>query len=233
MEISPDTESNKKIIIIGIIIAFFAIALFTNGFGILGLIISPNENTLLEIGGSPVLGNTDAPVTIYEFSDFSCPACALAAGYNQEAIAALKSKDASWEAPLPKIKETYVQEGKVKIVFKYFPGHGTAKAAHLVALALSEQGLFWQFHDKAFENQADTGNIEKMRAIAQEIGANMKKLDEAIKFGKGEELLKKDIAMGKSAGIKGTPSFIINGKLISGAESFAEFKKVIDKELNA
>jgi protein-disulfide isomerase len=227
-----DIKSNKKMLIIGATIAFLAIALFTNGFGLMGFVVGPSGNILLEIGDSPVLGSANAPVTIYEFSDFSCPACSLAVGYNQEAIESIKSRNPEWEAPLPKIQETYVKEGKVKIVFKYFPGHGTAKPAHLVALALNEQGLFWQFAEKAFENQADTGNIEKMKALASELGADMNKVNTFLASGKGEDLLKKDIAMGKSEGIQGTPSFIVNGKLISGAESFSEFKKVIDAALS-
>src|SRR3989344_7581290 len=145
--------SNKTLIITGIVVALLVVGLITNGFGLLtGGVIQTSQ---LEIGNSPVLGNANAPVTIYEFSDFSCPYCAAAEGYNQPVISSLKARDSSWEAPFPKIVEEYVNTGKVKIVFKYSPGHGTGVPAHLIALALQEQNLFWKFHEEAFANQQD------------------------------------------------------------------------------
>lgn len=227
-------KSEKTIYIIGAIIIIAVIAIFTNGFGLFTSLAVSQDYSKLEIGNSPVLGNSNAPVTIYEFSDFSCPYCAAAAGYNDEAIFALTSQDASWQAPIPKIEEEYVKTGKVKIVFKYFPGHGAGKAAHLVSLALAEQdpSLFWKFHDLAFKNQVDTGNIDKMKSLAQQLGADMNKLESSLaSTSKYENQLKEDANMGRSISIKGTPTFIINGKLIEGAVSFTEFQKVIDNEL--
>jgi protein-disulfide isomerase len=226
-----NSQSNKKVIIFGLALAFLVIALFTNGFGLFTGKAVGVDPAKLSIGSSPVLGNPNAKVTIYEFSDFSCPICAVVDGYNEAAILSIKSGDPNWEAPLPKIKEKYVATGKAKIVFKYFPGHGTARPAHLVANALNEQGLFWEFYEKAFANQADTGNIEKMKAIARGLGADMNKLEEALKTGKGEDPLREDISMGESIGILGTPSFIINGKKIEGPKSLNEFEKIIESEL--
>jgi protein-disulfide isomerase len=234
MEEQPASQkSNRAVLIIGILAIILVIGLFTNGFGILNLIFGPSGNIPLEMGNSPVLGNPNASITIYEFSDFSCLFCAAANGFNTEAINALKRINQNWEAPIQKIKENYIKEGKVKIVFKYSKGHGSGKPAHLVALAMQEQGLFWKFHEAAFANQKDTGDLAKMKELAKQLGANMTRLESSLKnnISKYEDQLKNDMAMAKSAGVKGTPTFIINGKKIEGAESFSEFKKLIDKEL--
>lgn len=229
-------ESNKALYLSLVVLALFVVALLTNGFGLLsGKAITGNTTadiTPLAIGNSPVLGNPDAPVTIYEFSDFSCPFCAAASGYNQEIQQSLKARIPGWEAPIPEIKKEYIDSGKVKIVFKYFPGHGGAKAAHQVALGLNEQGLFWKFHDKVFESQQNLNNMDKMKDIAKELGADMQKLNNYINSGKALAQLDEDTAMGQSQNIKGTPAFVINGRLIEGAESFSTFRKIIEPELN-
>ncbi len=233
MDQPPKQSSNRTVIITGVIVIILAVGLFTNGFGILGRTVS-DPNGVLSIGNSPVLGNLDAPVTIYEFTDFSCPFCAAADGNNPQLENALKANDPSWEAPLPLIEEQYVKTGKVKIVFKYSPGHGTGEPAHLVALALQEQGLFWEFYDQAFANQEDTQDLVKMKDLARQIGANMTQLETSLSqnLSKYKAQLKEDTQMARGAGVRGTPSFIINGQKIEGAASFSEFKTIIDNQLS-
>lgn len=188
----------------------------------------------LSIGNSPVLGNASAELIIYEFSDFSCPFCAAAEGKNQDVINMLKSRNPEWEAPLPKIKEEYVNTGKAKLVFKYFPGHGEAQAAHAVALGLNEQNpeLFWKFAEKAFSEQSGLNNLGKMMSWAISLGANETQLNNYLASKKYEVQLSADIKMGQDNNIKGTPTFIINNQIIEGAQSFDVFKKVIDEELS-
>ncbi len=230
-------KADKILIISGAVIALFVVALFTNGFGLFnnssgGQIISEGSDFVkLEIGNAPVLGDSNAPITIYEFSDFSCPYCAAAEGENPQAIQQLKSKDATWEPSLPNIKEDYIDTGKVKLVYKYMTGHGTGQAAHSVAWCLNDQGLFWKFKDKAFANQADVGNLEKMKTLAQEVGADMNALNECLNSGKYNLQFSQDEAMGTSNGVQGTPSYFVNGKMVSGAIPYSSFKKIIDAEL--
>jgi protein-disulfide isomerase len=236
---NPDVAQSNKIIYITIaLIIVLAAALILTNTGILNLsgkvVTDTNATTSdLSIRTSPVLGNASAPITIYEFSDFSCPYCAAADNENSQAISYLKSINSNWQAPLPNIIKTYVETGKAKLVFKYYPGHGQGKAAHIVSLALANQSsaLFWKFHDLAFANQADTGDIVKMKALAESLGANTTQIESYIASGVYETQLNDDIAMAKSNGVKGTPSFIINGNLIAGAQSYSTFKQVIDSEL--
>jgi len=192
-----------------------------------------DNNTSLSIGNSPVLGNPDAPVTIYEFSDFSCPYCQAAEGKNAQVISMLKSKSPDWEAPMPLIKEQYVDTGKVKIVFKYYPGHGAANAAHAVALGLNEQNpeLFWEFAEKAFAQAANLDDLNKMKAIAIGLGADEKALSDYLDSKKYEAQLEEDIKMADNNTVQGTPTFFINGNKVEGAQSFAVFEDMIEKEL--
>lgn len=221
-------ESNKILIASLIIIILFVAALLTNGFGIKNLFKKPIN---IEIGDSPVLGTQEAPVTIFIFSDFSCPICAAANNENEEAISYLKQKDPEWEAPIPSIIRNYVNSGQVKLVFKYFPGHDSRAKAHLVAWCLNDQAKFWEFHDLAFKNQENATDLQAMLSLAQGIGADMTALESCINSGKYNYMFSKDEAQGTQAGIKGTPTFVVGNKIIEGAESYDVFNKEIKKLL--
>jgi len=229
-------DSNKALWITGIVITILLIGLITNGFGFFNKTSSnstANGNIPLSIGSSPVLGNENAPVTIYEFSDFSCPYCAAAVGYNLEITAQFKAQNPSWTAPIPGIIENYVSTGKAKLVFKYTSGHGAGTAAHKVAFALNDQNpdLFWKFHDLAFANQNDVGDLEKMKALAESIGADMPALNTYLDSNKATFLMQQDSQMSEANGVTGTPTFFINGKIVEGAVSYSTIKSIIDKEL--
>jgi protein-disulfide isomerase len=224
-------SSDKTWYVIGAVVIIGVILLFTNGFGLWGGGGKTNPSAL-SIGNSPVLGNDSAPVTLYLFSDFSCPYCAAAEGYNQPVINSLKSGDPSWEPPIPNIIKDYVETGKAKLIFKYSPGHGTGQPAHRVGWCLNEQGLFWKFQDLAFANQQDTDDLNKMKILAQTTGANMTQLNSCLDSGRVDTYFARDTSMAQSAGVLGTPAIFINGQLEEGAQSFIVYQKIIDKELN-
>ncbi|MAG26153.1 hypothetical protein CMI47_11375 [Candidatus Pacearchaeota archaeon] len=208
-------KSNKALWITGLIIAIFVIGLLTNGFGLFNSSPNIKEPIPLAIENSPVLGDPNAPVTIYEFSDFSCQFCGQFA-----------------KGALPLIKQNYVETGKAKIVFKYFPGHGTARPAHAVGLALNEQGLFWEFHDLAFDNPDDLGSLNKMKALAETLGADMDQLDSDLDATNYYNQLQRETNMGSANGVEGTPFFLINGRSISGAQPYSVFESTIENALN-
>lgn len=195
---------------------------------------SEDQNSTLQIGDSAVLGDKNAPVTIYEFSDFSCPFCEAAEGENQEAIDYLQSRSPGWEAPMPLVKEQYVKTGKAKIVFKYFPGHGAAVTAHAVALGVKEQNpdLFWEFAEKAYASPAeDLNDLGKMKSLAVSIGADESELSKYIESNKFISQLQSETDMGLNNSVSGTPTFFINGQKIEGAQPFSVFREIIEKEL--
>ena len=232
---SSKVSKKNKWILTSLVIAIIIFGIFfldCTTFTIFG--ICSGQTLSLSIGNSPVLGEENALVIIYEFTDFSCPYCEAAEGANDYYENALKSKYPGWEAPVPLIKEKYVKMRKAKIVFKYFPGHGAAEAAHAVALGVQEQNpeLFWEFAEKAFTMPSDLNNISKMIELAKTLGANESALSEYISSKKYEAEMDEDIALAKANGVKGTPTFFINGEMVSGAQSFNVFEEIIENELS-
>jgi len=218
------------IISVIVLVAIVITLVLTKGYFINPSIIATSA---LSIGNSPVLGNPDAPVTIYEFSDFSCPYCQAAEGYNTQVISSLKLRSPGWDAPMLLVKAHYIDSGEVKIVFKYYPGHGAANAAHAVALALNEQNpeLFWKFAEKAFAQATNLDDLNKMKAIAIGLGADEKALSDYLNSNEYEAQFNDDMQMAKDNNIQGTPTFFINGNKVEGAQSFSVFEDIIEKEL--
>jgi protein-disulfide isomerase len=166
----------------------------------------------IDIGGAPVKGPKNAPVTIVEWSDFQCPFCGRV---------------------VPTLKEIEKQyEGKVKVAFKHqpLPFHQNARVAANAAMAANEQGKFWEMHDKLFSNQQalDRPSIEK---YAQEIGLDMGKFKAALDSNKFDAQITKDSNEGSAVGANGTPTFYINGRQLVGAQPIESFKAMIDEEL--
>jgi len=106
------------------------------------------------IEGDPVLGSSNAPVTMVEISDFQCPFCGK---YARETF--------------PQIKKEYVDTGKVKIIFKNFPlpMHPNAQKAAEAAECAADQGKFWEYKEKLFANQNNL-SVEDLKKYAQESG---------------------------------------------------------------
>lgn len=167
----------------------------------------------LKVGDAYTKGPDNAPVTIFEFSDFQCPYCARGANT---------------------LEDVYKQyEGKVRIVYKAFPlpFHKEAPEAHRAALAAGEQGKFWEMHDLLFSDIKALKDTSVLDKYAQELGLNMEK----FKADKESDRLKKQVedemAEGKAVGVRGTPAFFINGTRLVGAQPLPKFKEVIDAEL--
>jgi protein-disulfide isomerase len=168
----------------------------------------------LSIGDSPVKGPEDAPVTIYEFSEFECPYCK-------------KAKD-TFESVL----KDY--EGKVKVVHKNYPlpFHKAAKPAAHAALAAKQQGKFWEMYDLLFKNQKQLDqSTDTYVGYAKELGLNVEKFKKDMKAAAESNTIKEDMAMGKEVGVRGTPAFFINGQRLVGAQPASKFKSAIDKAL--
>jgi protein-disulfide isomerase len=102
--------------------------------------------------------------------------------------------------------------------------------AHLASMAAHEQGKFWDFHDKLFENHP---RIQKnfLMQYARDLGLDMNRFEQAINAANGKAIIDADAAEAKSLGATGTPAFFVNGRFLSGAKPFGEFAKVINAEL--
>jgi protein-disulfide isomerase len=121
--------------------------------------------------------------------------------------------------------------GKLKIVFKNFPlrRHKYAVKAAEAALAAHQQGKFWEFHDRLFNNYNHL-NDQKIKAIARDLGLNTAEFEKQMKNPKILAQVRQDREDGAQIGVQGTPTVFINGKRLR-TRTFAGFQALIDKEL--
>lgn len=189
----------------------------------------------VDIAGAPIKGEANAPITIVEFSDFSCPFCVRV------------------NPTLDQVFKEY--SGKVKLAFRHkpLPIHPAAPAIHIASMAAQEQGKFWEYHDRAFKGQDEVkkeadkrfgkkkpASREEMEKVmneigmeiakkwAKDVGLDMAKFEQDVKRPEFRQRLEADIKFADENGPGGTPSFYINGVSVVGAVPFQEFKQVID-----
>ena len=165
----------------------------------------------VSLDGAPVRGRADAPVTIVEFSDFQCPFCSRV------------------HPTLLRLLEEYPKT--VRLVFKHNPLsiHPDAALAHRASLAADRQERFWEMHDKIFATSRDlsrTTLIEHARDLDLDVAQFTRDLD-------SEELiaqLNAEVAKANRLGVTGTPTFFINGRIVSGAQPYENFTALIERE---
>lgn len=176
----------------------------------------------------PVIGDPNAPITIIEFSDFECPFCAR---FHVQT--------------LPALMEEYINDGKVKLVFRDFPIqniHPNALPASLAAECADEQGKFKEMHDVLFNNQGQWSKVKTVDAVvlfmqyASAMELEQEQFDSCLTNGKYIDEIRNDLSDGRDYGVSGTPGFFIgNDKVgyveLKGAQPFESFKKVIDAQL--
>lgn len=169
---------------------------------------------VVDIAGSPFKGAADAPVTIVQFSDFQCPFCSRVEGTIDQLMA-----DPAYA-------------GKIKVVFKQLPlpFHDKAQKAAEAALFANANGKFWEMHKKMFDNQSAL-DIESLKKYATEIGLDAAALEAALNSDQYKAAVEADAAAAAGVKLSGTPSFIINGVSLVGAQPIEKFKAAIDAAL--
>ena len=120
---------------------------------------------------------------------------------------------------------------QVKLVFKNFPirNHKFAMPAAIAALAAEKQGKFWEFHDLLFKDY-NRLNEQKVKEIAQKLKLDMDKFDKDRKDPRIRAMINQDVSEGNRAGVRGTPTVFINGRLLRN-RSPAGFQELIEKAL--
>lgn len=168
----------------------------------------------VNVGDAPFKGSSDAKVTIVEFSDFQCPFCSKGA----QVLTALEKKYGN----------------KIKIAFKHYPlpFHSQARIAAEASMCANEQDskLFWKMHDAMFADQSKLDK-DNLIATAKKAGAKEAEFKACLESGKFKAKVDADVAQGATLGIKSTPTFFINGKLINGAQPLEVFTEVVDADL--
>jgi len=158
--------------------------------------ILPGEQQLqlrleVEMDDDPVFGDKNAPVTIVSFEDFQCPYCGRA-----------------FEQTFPLIKKDYIDSGKVKYVYRDYPlpFHPNAAPAAEASECAHEQGKYWEYHDKLYENQQSLGQ-ELYLQLAEELKLDATKFRQCMDTGKYKQEVQNDFDYGSQAGVSGTPTF--------------------------
>ena len=175
-------------------------------------LVAPALGVELDDGLSPARGPTKAAVTIVEFSDFECPFCRQV------------------QQTLRQIVEQY--GGEVRLVFKHLPseGHRNSLPAARAAYCAGEQDRFWEFQDALFG--ARVISSETLNELVASLGLGREKFAACLSAERSRTAVVKDIEIATRYHIDSTPSFLINGKLVKGALSFAEFQGLIERELS-
>jgi protein-disulfide isomerase len=165
--------------------------------------------------GDPSIGPQDAPVTIVEFSDYQCPFCA------------------SWyQQTFDQLMANYPDQ--IRFVYRDLPlpMHPEAVPAAEAAHCAGEQGAYWKFHDALFSGQYSLGRAAYDQ-YAADLGLDTAAFSACLDDHRYKDEITEDAADGTRLGLSGTPSFVINGRILIGALPFAEFKAIIDEELAA
>lgn len=204
----------------GIAIGSLATSAISGGSGddiadVSGIVPDDVERVRVPVGDRPMKGAKDALVTIVEISDFQCPFCSRV------------------NPTMKRIMDEY--QGQVRVVWRNnpLPFHKDAPLAHQAAIEAYDQGgnkKFWAMHDKLFSNQRELKR-DKLEQYAKEVGLNLDKFKKALDSKKHVNVIQADQTLAKRIGANGTPHFVINGRKLSGAQPFDEFKKVIDEEI--
>jgi protein-disulfide isomerase len=163
-------------------------------------------------------GSPKAPVTVYEMSDFQCPYCRR---FAQETF--------------PELEQRYVKTGKVRWVFINFPltsVHRHAAPAGELALCAAKQGGFWRVHDLLFQYQETWAPLKEagpfFLSLADSAGLSKKALLACLQAPETRKELQAEAEGSERAGASSTPTFYIEGGLMTGALPVQVFRTVLD-----
>jgi protein-disulfide isomerase len=175
------------------------------------VMLEPPRQTIAT-ADSPARGPADAPIELVEFSDFQCPFCLRAD---------------------PTIRQVLTTYGdRVRLVYRHYPlpNHPNARPAAEAAVCADDQGKFWPYHDRLFADPARLGSAD-LKQHAADLGLDTAKFNACVDGRQSKPRVDADVRAGEEAGVNGTPSFFINGRMLSGAQPFDVFKRIIDEEL--
>lgn len=205
-----------------------------------GAVAGETVRVEVSVDDDAVKGDPQAPLTIIEFSDYECPFCRR---FFQETY--------------PQIVKDYIETGKVKYIFRDFPlaGHRNAQITAEAAECAGEQGKYYEYHNKLFENKEEWAEATDVAGLlekyAADLGLSGTDFAACLDEHQMKDEVQKDLADGQAAGVSGTPTFLIGrGDLITydkaptrtdpffylgdgkvgvvGAQSFETFKEIIE-----
>lgn len=179
------------------------------------------SNLLKVTASDPVLGNSNAPVTIVEFGDFQCPACQ------------------GWFTSQEKlVVQNLVNTGQAKLVWKDFDYYGPdSTLASKAARAAGEQGRFWDYYAALWSAQGDPNggwaSSPNLVLLAQKLGLNMVDFQNSFNSAKFDSVISNNYNVGKQLGVQAAPTFFIIGPTgksvtIAGPQPYSVFQQAVN-----
>jgi protein-disulfide isomerase len=175
------------------------------------VMLEPPRQTIAT-ANRPSKGPANAPVEVIEFSDFQCPFCLRA------------------HPIVAQVLNTYGD--RIHFVYRHYPLsiHADARPAAEASQCADEQGKFWPYYEALFGDASHLADADLKQRAAQ-LGMNTAQFNACVDSHKYKGEVEIDMHAGDEAGVSGTPAFFINGRLLTGAQPFDAFKRVIDEEL--
>lgn len=174
-----------------------------------------NNSNSQNSGSNHTVGNNTKSVTLVEFGDFQCTACA------------------QYYPIVKQVKEKY--KDQISFQFRHFPlvqTHPNAMVASRAAEAAGNQGKFWEMHDLLFENQNNWSQSQNPNAYfeqyATQLSLNVEQFKQDMASAAVLAVINADVSAAQSFKTTGTPTFILNGQKIENPRTVEEFSKVID-----
>ncbi|MEU9984825.1 thioredoxin domain-containing protein [Streptomyces sp. NPDC050856] len=166
--------------------------------------------------GDPLaVGRADAPVVLIEYADFMCGYCGKFARDTE-----------------PALVRKYVDEGTLRIEWRNFPIFGEeSEGAARASWAAGRQGRFWQFHKAAYaEGAKEKGfGADRLTELAREAGVpDLARFSRDLNSAAARQAVARDQEQGYSLGATSTPSFLVNGRPIAGAQPMGTFTDAIE-----
>ncbi|HNA54008.1 MAG TPA: thioredoxin domain-containing protein [Anaerolineales bacterium] len=184
------------------------------------------------------MGDPNAPVKLVEYSDYQCPFCERFASETEA-----------------RLVEAYVSTGKLYFTYRSAGnwvsdnirgGKTESEDAAKAAYCAGDQNLYWEMHDMLFANvlgeDVDSFTDRRLAAIAEQTGVDMTQFNECYSSGKFDDQVFQDGKDALTAGVRGTPGFVLSyvnasgeevTQLIEGAQPFDVFAQAIDAALAA
>jgi protein-disulfide isomerase len=129
----------------------------------------------------------------------------------------------------PKLYKKYVKDGTLRIEWRDFPYRGQESVnAAVAARAAQAQGRFWEYHDLLYDSQFSGYSDENLIALAERAGLDTQQFERDYESARYEPLVRADFRRGLNAGVNGTPTFFINGKILVGLQPVGVFEKAIE-----
>ncbi len=170
----------------------------------------PNNDDIKPMG----CDGDNCAVTIVEYSEFQCPFCSRVVPTTKQILTEYK--------------------GKVRWVTRDFPlsFHDRAKPASVAARCAGEQGKFWHMYSALFENQSNLADADFEKYATKIPSLNLDTWKKCVKSPAVQmAIIDANIESGVKLGVSGTPAYFINGRRLSGALPFDEFKRIIEDEM--